>query len=152
MGQTAATAITQAHFEIHVLQSDRWVIDYVSTSREDALEEAGELVRRPEIAGVRVVKELFNPETETSAARILFEHLRDDRLDGRRRPRLATPRPVAVSRKEAGQAPPVRRPPPAAEPEEEEEGFSWLSLAGLSVIGAVAGGGLTVLLAFLTGS
>ncbi len=149
MGQTAADTLTRAHFEIHVLHGDRWVIDYVSTSREEALEEAGELLRRPEIGGVRVVKELFNPATETTAARILFEHLRPiGPVPRRRGPRHAAPRP-AVVREVPPASGPVASPSPTDDP---EEAFSWLSLAGLSLVGAVAGGGLTVVLALIAGS
>ncbi len=148
MGQTAANTLTRAHFEIHVLYGDRWVIDYVSTSREEALEEAEDLLRRPEIAGVRVVKELFNPVTETTAARILFEQRRPTGPAGRRgRLRFAVPRP-AVAR----EAPPVAgASAPPSVTEDPEEAFSWLSLAGLSLVGAVVGGGLTVVLALVAG-
>ena len=147
MAQTAAPSITQVHFEVHVLDSDRWTIDYVSTSEEDALEEAEELVRRPEISGVRVVKEMFNPRTEVTAARILFEQVRPPRPAAVTPLRMARPRPPANAHAPA-------RPsldPPGPLPEEEEP-FSWLSLAGLSVLGAVGGGVLAVLLALLAGS
>ncbi len=145
MGQTASPAITQTHFEVYVLESDRWTIGYVSTSREEALEEASELVRRPEIAGVRVVRELFNPATEATAARIVFERLR---------PKRKGPRgPAAVARSRPSPATPAA-PKPAASAqravvESGSDSFSWSSLAGLSVIGAVAGGGLAIILALL---
>ncbi len=145
MGQAASPAITQTHFEVYVLESDRWTIGYVSTSREEALEEAGELVRRPEIAGVRVVKELFNPSTEATAARIVFEHLRP-KQEGLRRPiRAARSRPRSAIPFESAPAAPVQ----TLQVEDESDSFSWASLAGLSVIGAVAGGGLAVVLALL---
>ena len=140
MAQTAAPSITQVHFEVHVLDSDRWTIDYVSTSEEDALEEAEELVRRPEISGVRVVKEMFNPRTEVTAARILFERVRPARPSAVAPLRVAADAPTGPSLDPPG-------PPP-----EEEESFSWLSLAGLSVLGAAGGGLLAVVLALLAGS
>lgn len=147
MGQTASTAITRAHFEVHVLESDRWLIDYVSASEADALEEAGELMRRPEVAGVRVIKELFNPHTEATAARILFEEVRPSRRRGRAPLHMtwSRPRPAAPSPPPSAAAEP---PPPT---EVAEESFSWLSLAGLSVVGAVVGGALAVALALLAG-
>ncbi len=145
MGQTVSPAIMQTHFEVYVLESERWTIGYVSTSREEAMEEASELVRRPEIAGVRVVRELFNPDTQATAARIVFERLRPKQKGLRGATFRTRSRPSPA-------VPGTSKPSAAAwnaAPVPDRDAFSWLSLAGLSVIGAVAGGGLAVLLALL---
>ncbi|GBD44125.1 hypothetical protein HRbin40_01608 [bacterium HR40] len=69
----------QIHFEVHVFESERWIIDYVCQDEEEALVIAKDLLRRPGIAGVRVIKEIHNPVKEVTATRTIFEEMREVR-------------------------------------------------------------------------
>ncbi len=72
----AAGRVLEVHFEVHVLEEGRWLIDYVTPEEEEARREALELSRRPEVEGVRLIKELYDPVRGIAAGRVLFSHLR----------------------------------------------------------------------------
>ncbi len=72
----AAGRVLEVHFEVHVLEEGRWLIDYVTPEEEEARREALELARRPEVEGVRLIKELYDPVRGIAAGRVLFSHLR----------------------------------------------------------------------------
>lgn len=67
------------HFEVHVLETGRWKIDYVCKDQREALAVARDLVRWPGIAGVRVIKEVYNSSRNVTAARTIFEDIRPER-------------------------------------------------------------------------
>ncbi len=70
------TSAREIHFEVHVLEGGRWLIDYVTPEEEEAIAEAQDLFLRPEIESVRVIKEIYSPENDTTAARIVFSRAR----------------------------------------------------------------------------
>lgn len=123
------SAIT-INYEIHLLQGRRWLIDSAGPDETMARELAERYSRRPNLLGVRLVREAYNPSTDRSAARILFERVRA------RRPAHAQPRlVVAASAPAALDAPPptpMRVKPIGA----AAEGDSMSYLAVLSIAAA----------------
>ncbi|MCB1969581.1 MAG: hypothetical protein KDG54_04150 [Geminicoccaceae bacterium] len=83
----------EIYFEIHLLHSDRWTIDSITTDRRDAFEQASLVADSGarsnafrHIRGVRVVKEIYSPRLNNAAARIVFEWSPgSEALDDRRR-------------------------------------------------------------------
>lgn len=80
------------HFEVHVFETGRWKIDYVCKDQREALEVARDLLRWPGIAGVRVIKEVYNSARNVTAARTIFEEIRPDR-----RPRMVALHSLAAA-------------------------------------------------------
>lgn len=66
----------QTHFEVQVLEAGRWMIDYVSPDRGEALEIARDLYRRPAITAVRVVREIHDPARDIVTACTIFHKQR----------------------------------------------------------------------------
>lgn len=63
-------------YEIHVLHDERWTIDCAGSDEAQIREVAQDYARRHALAGVRLVKEIYNPENGRAAERVLFEQLR----------------------------------------------------------------------------
>lgn len=141
-----------SYFEVHVLREERWVIDCTSPSAEDALANAQDLARRAEVLGVKVIHERYNPQTDQSAARVVYSAIKPPRPKSRRPAPISAPRTVtapSVDRPHGellseGGAPvlpsqPVRRPighqPPAPDTGSWQL-FAWASL-GLAVTAAL---------------
>jgi len=122
----------QVHYEVHVLHSDRWLIDCTSRDESEALADAQEIARKPDVSGVRVIKETYNPKTERVAGRIIFNYEKPRPERSRRhvvvgaRPRPIQ-RPAAEARIEELFGPPELPPrPTAATP-------IWSGFAGVSL-------------------
>lgn len=127
----------QIHFEVQVFEAERWMIDYVTRDRDEALAVAEELLRRPEIWGVRVVKEVHNSESNVTAARIVHEAMRE--------------RPRAAPGRAAPHGAPVRSPTAGAprgadprrlggDPAVRRRGATAPGLAALASLAAAASG------------
>ncbi len=104
----AETAVA-SYFEVHVRRADRWVIDCTCANAAEARAEAADIARKPDVLGVKVVNERYNPRTEQSAARVVFKVEKPER-----RPRSGFVRVAAASRPVAAAAPPARPLPEAA--------------------------------------
>lgn len=141
-----------SYFEVHVLREERWVIDCTSPSAEDALANAQDLARRAEVLGVKVIHERYNPQTDQSAARVVYSAIKPPRPKTRRPAPIGVPRPFTTptADRPAGEVPPggeappstaqpARRPighqPPAADTGSWQP-FAWASL-GLAVTAAL---------------
>ncbi|MEZ5905332.1 MAG: hypothetical protein R3C69_09640 [Geminicoccaceae bacterium] len=155
-----------SYFEVHVLRDERWVIDCTSPSAEDALANAQDLARRAEVLGVKVIHERYNPQTDQSAARVVYSAIKPQRPKGRRLPPIAAPaaRPTttpvhhpddnALSADPASENPPSEMPPsipatpgrPVVYREPPRETGSWQLFAWASLALAVTASLLFVLL------
>jgi hypothetical protein len=63
-------------FELHVQQGDQWTIheNYKGDQRKDAIEDAKDLLaQRPDLDGVKVIKETLDPDTGIFKAAIIFK-------------------------------------------------------------------------------
>lgn len=78
MAQPAAQLKSESHFEVHVLTRGRWMIECTSREQDVALEDASELVRRPDIRGVKVIKETYSPYNDLTAAISIFNHIKPE--------------------------------------------------------------------------
>jgi len=76
MAQAAAQLKSESHFEVHVLSRGRWMIECISREQAVALEDANELVRRPDVRGVKVIKETYSPFNDLTAAISIFSHVK----------------------------------------------------------------------------
>ncbi len=63
-------------FEIYVKQrgSDRWMLDsrYGTSDKQEAIEDAKDIARQAHIEAVRVVREIHNPDTNTTRDTVVF--------------------------------------------------------------------------------
>ena len=133
----------QLHYEVHALEAERWMIHHACMDLEEARAIAQELWRRSQVAGVRVVKELYNATRDVAAARIVFQKLRGlptktqivwaTALDPERRrqlfaKRLPPPKPMAPPTAVA----PARRPSGSSTPRR------WLASSAQSGSGPAA--------------
>lgn len=66
----------QTHFEVQIYEGQRWLIDHVTTAREEALAVARDLLRRGGVDGVRVAKEIQNLDRGVTATRTIFQSVR----------------------------------------------------------------------------
>ena len=78
LAQPAAQLKNESHFEVHVLTRGRWIIECTSREQGLALEDANELVRRPDIRGVKVIKETYSPFNDLTAAISIFNHIKPE--------------------------------------------------------------------------
>lgn len=85
------------YFEVHVRRDDRWMIDCTSRLADDALAEATEIVKRNEVRAVKVVHERYNPSTDQSASRVIYDFAKPERRRGQTVLRLAQPRPLSAA-------------------------------------------------------
>ena len=63
-------------FELHVQQGDQWTIheNYKGDQRKDAIEDAKDLLaQRPDLDGVKIIKETLDPDTGIFKAAIIFK-------------------------------------------------------------------------------
>lgn len=72
----SAAVPAQRHFEVHVQQNGRWTVDCVLDEIEEAMKEAKVLLGKPQIAGVRVVREIYDPRTALAYEQVLHEELK----------------------------------------------------------------------------
>lgn len=117
-------------FELHVRRDAEWTIDTIFRDRDQALQSAQELASARPLMPVRVIAEVFDPETGRGASTIIYELPR--------RPAAAAAAPPAGRPAEAiigrsRSSPPRRKPGLAA------------SLTMLAL--AIGGAGLVFLLA-----
>lgn len=94
----------QVYYEVLGLYGERWLIDFVLPERDAALEEASHLLGRRGVAGVKVRKEVFDPEHDRVVGLTIFRQLRPRHPAGPRR--CLRPPP------EAEEPTPLRRPVP----------------------------------------
>lgn len=92
--QSGEVAVTVAsYFEVHVRRDERWMIDCTAHNADDALALAEKIACKTDVTAVKVINERYNPVTDQSAARVIFnveKRRRQRRHDG---PRLmAQPR------------------------------------------------------------
>ncbi len=140
-----------SYFEVHVLRDERWVIDCTSPSAEDALANAQDLARRSEVLGVKVIHERYNPQTDQSAARVVYSAIKPPRPKPRRSAPIGVPRAAAVSPVATPGDPPSEGAAPTATPQPARRPighqppvpdtgswqlFAWASL-GLAVTAAL---------------
>lgn len=59
-------------FEIHIFRNGKWKIDSVFDDRDLALFEAGRMDSSSRFAGVRVVEETFNEDSQECATRTIY--------------------------------------------------------------------------------
>jgi hypothetical protein len=139
---TGAISIgTVVLYEVHVLHDERWTICSAGRDEAEVREIAQDYARRPELAGVRLVKEIYNPRNGRAAERVLFERLRPRQQRRAFLGLAARPpaRPVAQ-----GTPPPRARPAPPRPRPREGMGFAAaLSIAvaallAVTVVSAVA--------------
>lgn len=139
------------YFEVHVRRDDRWLIECTAQVAEDALSEAQDLARRSDVRGVKVVHERYNPQTDQSAGRVVFDFAKPEH----KRPH-GLPRPAAVPRPQpaepqtvpaAAGATPASPPPPRSSPSMSGAAFRrrpvaapvpWTAFAWASLALAVA--------------
>ncbi len=67
---------TLVHFEVQVLRGTRWTIELALEDGELALERAQQILRQPEIDGIKVWKEIHDPATGESAGRTVLCELK----------------------------------------------------------------------------
>ena len=76
MGGLRAFAVADTSYEIYVRQkgSDRWMLDsrYGTSDKQEAIDDAKEIVRQSHIEAVRVVREIHNAETNTTRDTVVF--------------------------------------------------------------------------------
>jgi hypothetical protein len=113
-----AEALCETHYEVHLLQGSRWLIEQVLMQREAAFLAGRELASSGEAAGVRVVKECYRPASRHSTAVVLYEYLRPVQ------PRRALA-PVALTTP----ARPAITPPPVEAVRAGPASRSWRELA-----------------------
>ena len=66
----------EASFEILTLNGDRWELTMLAANKDDALETANELWKKPGTSGVRVVREVYDKGTGLSHGSIIREEVR----------------------------------------------------------------------------
>ena len=71
-------------FEVHTLSHDRWTIDTITRERKVAFEEAECIIRQFRVTGVRVVREVYNPDSRRATMTTLFEDVHGTNMAGRR--------------------------------------------------------------------
>ena len=68
--------MADTNYEIYYRKkgSDRWMMDsrYGTTSKQEALDDAKELERQPDIDAVRVVREIHNAETNATRDTVIW--------------------------------------------------------------------------------
>ena len=74
----------EASYEILALNGDRWEVRMVTETHGDAVASAMELVERPDLAGVRIVREVFDHNTGLSHGSVLMEKIKGRGRDNRR--------------------------------------------------------------------
>ncbi len=99
-GEAAATVAS--YFEVHVRRNERWMIDCTAHNADDALALAEEIARKTDVTAVKVINERYNPVTDQSATRVIFnveKRRRQQRHDGPRlmaQPKLRSTPPSTV--------------------------------------------------------
>jgi hypothetical protein len=139
-------ALASAHYEIHLLRGDRWVIDAVLHVRDEALDLGRGIAARAEADGVRVVKECSSGAADMTSVQTVFEAIRPRPKTPRRR-LVAAPQPAAYALPEVSTPERqlhVSRPTVLAAPP------WWRSAAGISCLGAGACAVLVGVLSLLT--
>ena len=126
------------HFEVHALHGERWSIDTALQDGEFALERARQLLQLADVHGVKVWKEIHDPESGQTAGRIMLVQLK--RQPKRRwRLRATPPQPPAPSAEPRPDEPEPRPRWPVASPAATVTGWpaAWLSVgaAGAALIG-----------------
>ena len=116
-GEGAAVTLL-SHFEVHVQREGRWTIDCIARTAAEALAEAEEIARRPEVLGCKIVNERYNPLTDLCAARVVhrFEKPRRKRQPAARAPRPSSAAPSSALSSSAAMAPAWAVPPPSSAP------------------------------------
>ena len=139
MAEQTVQSAPEIHFEVHALYDERWVIDRTSRDEKEALADAQIILRQRRTAGVRVLKEMYNPATDRAAARVLFEHIHPK---PERRESIRPVRHRQLERRITHATPePARRQPKPARPTPKTT-FAWKGyLLALTAL-AIAGGGL----------
>jgi hypothetical protein len=78
--------VSDVSYEIYVKQkgSDRWMLDsrYGTSDKQEAIEDAKDLARQSHIEAVRVVREVHNPETNTTRDTVVFTTVGKKGADG----------------------------------------------------------------------
>lgn len=74
----AAAQAGEAWYEVESLRRQRWLIDAVSRDRQVAVEEAGRLLRREDVAGVRVRRERLHPRWGFAGGWLVLEHVKPE--------------------------------------------------------------------------
>jgi len=123
----------QVHYEVHVLHVDRWLIDCTSRDETEALDDAREIARKPDVSGVRVIKETYNPKTERAAGRIIYNYEKPQKERSRRHVVVgAQPRPL---QRPAAEAPAIEDllGPPRLPPRPTAATPIWTGFAGVSL-------------------
>ena len=136
--RSAAEQQIGIHYEVHALRAGRWLIECAAKEPEQAIREARDILRDAEVQGTRVVKEIWNPSTDTTAARVIFSKLKSESAS-KRRPTLK-----AMSLGQKSSAAPL--PSPSAAPRtgaaktKREDGFTAFALLSLISAGVACGG------------
>ncbi len=141
--QSSADKQIGTHYEVHALRNGRWLIDCAAKEPEQAIREAKDILRDAEVRGARVVKEIWNPSTNTTAARIIFSKLKSDSAPMPRsgvKARSANqkpPGPVAAAPSRPGTTP---RAPSAAKTKLAADQFTAFAFLSLAAAGVASGG------------
>src|SRR5215211_971696 len=72
----AAAQTGEAWYEVESLRRERWLIEAVARDRQAALEEAGRLLRREDVAGIRVRRERLHPRWGFGGGWTVLEHVK----------------------------------------------------------------------------
>ncbi len=90
----------QITYEIHLLEGGRWTVFFSSPEAAEARGMLDRLWERPEVVGLRLVKEIWDPDTDRSSTLVLDERRRRRPAGGRYVPHrvgrvVALPEPAA---------------------------------------------------------
>jgi len=96
-------------YEVRTLKDGRWMTDFRSADRDEAIHQARELVAARHFHEIRVVSEVFSESEKTFRERVLFKHRRHNV------PQRSSKKPKTAPRL------PAQRPPPSP-----KSRFAWL--------------------------
>jgi hypothetical protein len=119
------------HFEVHVQRGSRWTIELTAGEEEVACERARLFLQHPDVAGVKVWKEVYHQGSGLSAGRLVLAESRPKRKPGWRfgrwtsgaSPADAPPEPEVYVRRKVAPPPPLPSDWPIA----------WCSIGGSCV-------------------
>lgn len=133
-----------SYFEVHARRGDRWVIDCTTQDAREALNEADELTRKSDVLAVKVFNERYDPRTDRSATRLIFEQEKPARKRQARPLMAAVSRPTVTAPRAADDTsvPSLAPLPPAAPP----AAAPWLLFAWATMALAIGATALFVLL------
>ncbi len=130
MGPTLAKLVA---YEVQTYQRGDWQIDSIVDDRQSAMDSAQQFQRSKHCAGVRVVEEVHDEDSQRTATKIIFRHTKAD--GGQPAPQRAKQapaqrRPTAKPKPGDAKVPTYRAPAP-----KRDNSTTW-AVAVLVVLGA----------------